>query len=186
MIRQLVGLLVAASLASCGVEGPVAPASAVQATAESDYRLGTGDKLRISLYGDESFGGEFEVGSDGAISLPLIGAVPAAGLTEAELRTRIEQKLADGYYRTPRITAEVIEFRPFYILGEVNRPGVYPYVSNLTLAQAVATAGGYTYRANSRVVAIKRAREEQEVRVQSDQALRIQPGDTIRVLERRF
>ncbi len=163
--------------------GAVPPAATVSS---ESYRLGAGDKVRIALYGDESFKGEFEVASDGTLSLPLIGAQPVGGLTVGDARKLIETKLGDGFYRDPRVSAEVINFRPFYILGEVNRPGTYPYVSGLTLSQAVAIAGGYTYRANLREVALKRAAATGEVRVAADQALEVGPGDTVRVLERYF
>jgi protein involved in polysaccharide export with SLBB domain len=187
MSRMLAFLLPILLLAldACS-SGPPLMTSAPPVVASQDYRLGSGDRIRISLYGDASFQGEYDVGSDGTASLPLIGAQRVAGLTIAEFRALVERELANGFYREPRVSAEVVNFRPFYILGEVNRPGVYPYVSGMTLAQAVAVAGGYTYRANRGAIALRRAGEERAVDVAADDAMAIGPGDTIRVLERYF
>lgn len=169
----------------------VLPASA-QSTSEPaanslyEYRLGSADKVRITVFGEESLTGEFLVSGAGRISMPLIGEVPAAGLTVAELQTAVEAKLADGYLRMPRVSAEVLNYRPFYILGEVNKPGEYPYTNQLTVLKAVATAEGFTYRANTRRVFIKRAEATTEQEFPLTQATVVEPGDTIRIAERFF
>lgn len=175
--------------AGCGA-GPSAP---VLSAAEFARRypiaaapLGPGDRLRLSLYGEDSFTGQYDVGADGAVSLPLIGAVRAGGLTVAEFGRAVEARLADGYYRSPRVSAEIVNLQPIYVLGEVNRPGSFPYVSDMTLGKAAALAGGYTYRARMNAVAIRRARADAEAVVAVDQATPLAPGDTVRVLERYF
>ena len=163
------------------------PAPIAAASAENgDYVLDAGDRIRLSLYGDDSFKGEFAVSDNGTISLPLIGTQPARGMTVNAFRAAVEAKLADGYYRDPRLSAEVINYRPFYILGEVNKPGQYPYVTGMTLGQAVAIANGYTLAARKGRIAIRRAKSQEEVKISANPALPIGPGDTVRVLERLF
>ena len=112
--------------------------------------------------------------------------MPAGGRTLEEVRTAIVTALTDGYLRNPRVSAEVLTFRPFYILGEVNKPGQYPYSSGLTVFNAVATAQGFTYRANTRVVFIKHSAETSEHKDTLTTATIVQPGDTIRISERFF
>jgi polysaccharide export outer membrane protein len=154
--------------------------------ANGDYMLDAGDRIRLSLYGDDSFKGEFAVSDNGTVSLPLIGTQPAGGMTVSAFRAAVEAKLADGYYRDPRLSAEVVNFRPFYIMGEVNKPGQYPYVTGMTLGQAVAIAEGYTLAARKGTIAIRRAKTQEEVKVSANPAMPIGPGDTVRVLERIF
>ncbi len=148
--------------------------------------LAPGDKLRLSLYGDDALSGDYEVAQDGTISLPLVGAVKAAGLDVEAFRTAVEQQLSQGFYNGPRISAQLLNLQPVYVLGEVNKAGAFPYVPDLTLSKAAALAGGYTFRARMDVVAIRRARADTERTVQADQSLQLAPGDTVRVLERHF
>jgi len=176
-------LLMAALPVTAFAEAAPTPAMGV---ASGDYVLDAGDRIRLSLYGDDSFKGEFAVSDNGTVSLPLIGTQPAGGMTVSAFRAAIEAKLADGYYRDPRLSAEVVNFRPFYILGEVNKPGQYPYVTGMTLGQAVAIAEGYTIAARKGTIAIRRAKAQAEVKVSANPAMPIGPGDTVRVLERIF
>lgn len=150
------------------------------------YTLGSGDQLRIIVFGEDNLSGEFFIDGAGTVSLPLIGEVPAAGKTVAEFRNELESRLSDGYLNDPRVSAEVLNYRPFYILGEVEESGEYPYTDGLTIMNAVARAGGFTYRANTRIVFIKRANTPAEIEVPLDAALRVMPGDTIRIAERFF
>ncbi|QTH23649.1 polysaccharide export protein [Rhizorhabdus wittichii] len=151
------------------------------------YVLGTGDKLRISVFGEPKLDGEYVVSSTGIVSFPLIGNVPASGQTVEALQESIRSKLAAGYLKDPRVSAEVLNYRPFYILGEINKPGEYPFVNGITVQQAVAMAGGFSYRANTKRVFIKRALETAERPVQiKGKAVLLMPGDTIRVGERFF
>jgi polysaccharide export outer membrane protein len=150
------------------------------------YRLGAGDKLHIITFDEPQLTGDFFVGSDGLVSLPWIGGVLARGRTEAELRSDIEARLKDGYILNPTISLQVMTFRPFYILGEVNKPGQYPYSDGLTVMSAVATAGGFTYRANTHRAFIKHQGEPAEVREPISAATEVHAGDTIRIGERYF
>lgn len=150
------------------------------------YRLGAGDRVRVITFGEEALTGEFQVGGSGKVSLPLVGEVQAAGLTIPEFQKGVEAALKDGYLKEPRVSVEVLNYRPFYILGEVNKPGEYPYTNGLTVMNAVATAEGFTYRANMKKVFIKRADSENEEAFPLTSTTPVAPGDTIRVAERFF
>ena len=152
----------------------------------SDYRLASADKVRIDVFGEEALGGEFVVNAEGKVALPLIGEVQAAGLTVAQLQDAVTQALSQGYLNQPRVTAQVLTYRPIYILGEVNRPGEYPYVPDLTVLNAVATAQGFTYRANARRVFVRRAGSQTEEPQPLTADTRVSPGDTLRIGERYF
>ncbi|KCZ59222.1 MAG: polysaccharide biosynthesis protein [Hyphomonas sp.] len=150
------------------------------------YVLGNGDRLRVTVFGHPDLSGEFDVDGSGAISLPLIGQLDALGLTTPELEARIVETLDGDYILNPRVSAEVINYRPFYILGEVGSPGEYPYTSGLTVLNAVAAAGGFTYRANKKVVFIKSVDGAEEQSYTLDTNTAVKPGDTIRIGERIF
>jgi len=143
------------------------------------YVLGNGDRLRVTVFGHPDLSGEFDVDGSGAISLPLIGQLDALGLTTPELEARIVETLDGDYILNPRVSAEVINYRPFYILGEVGSPGEYPYTSGLTVLNAVAAAGGFTYRANKKVVFIKSVDGAEEQSYTLDTNTAVKPGDTI-------
>jgi len=183
-------LLLAGCATSSGPAAPVAADPALSAGTEPSlapaYTLGSGDQLRIIVFGEENLSGEFFIDGAGMVSLPLVGEVPAAGRTLADFRAELESRLADGYLNDPRVSAEVLNYRPFYILGEVEESGEYPYTDGLTVMNAVARAGGFTYRANTRVVFIKRADTNAEVEVPLNATVRVMPGDTIRIAERFF
>lgn len=195
-MKMLMALIAAIGMAGCGPT--LASEQSTSATASTqagpadvsllndDYRLGAADKVRILIFDEPSLSGEFLVNANGKLSLPLIGEVQAAGVTTTTLATTIQQKLADGYLLEPRVSIDVLTFRPFYILGEVNKPGKYPYSSGLTVLNAVATAEGFTYRANKKSVIVKHVGETEEETVPLSSDLRVRPGDTIRIRERLF
>lgn len=177
-------------LLSLGLAVPAAAdsQSAAPISAEAPaYILGTGDKIRITVFGEPKMDGEYVVSSTGVVSFPLIGNIPARGQTVEAMQEDIRAKLAAGYLKDPRVSAEVLTYRPFYILGEINKPGEYPFVNGITVQQAVAMAGGFSYRANTRRVFIKRALDTAERPVEiKGVAVTLAPGDTIRVGERFF
>ncbi|HWW63640.1 MAG TPA: polysaccharide biosynthesis/export family protein [Sphingomonadaceae bacterium] len=150
------------------------------------YHLAPDDKIKITVYGEDALTGEYIVRSDGDVSFPLVGAVKASGLTLAEFQAALTAKLAAGALNNPRVTAVIEEYRPFYILGEVNKAGQYPYRVGMTVNAAVATAGGFTYRANHKTVAIQHRGEAGEQKYRLTPDLPVMPGDTVRVLERFF
>lgn len=187
---MLAGLILL--LAACGTTatqpagareaGPVA-----QAQVPTAYALGSSDRLRITVFGHQDLSGEFEVDGTGSISMPLIGQVKAVGLSTAELEQSIATNLVTGgYILSPRVSAEVINYRPFYILGEVGNPGTYPYTNGLTVQNAVAAAGGFTYRANKKTVFIKSIDSDREVAYDLNPTTLVKPGDTLRIGERIF
>lgn len=178
-------------LAGCGAattqRGDIALTSeALELIGETSYALGVGDQLRVVIFGEEDLSGEYMVDSSGSVSMPLVGEVRARGLTVREFRSELESILRNGYLNDPRVSAEVVNFRPFFIMGEVESSGEYPYSDGLTVINAVARAGGFTYRANTRVAFIKRAGAAEEVAVPLTATLRVMPGDTIRIGERFF
>ena len=183
LIVLLAALLV--GLAACASGGGVASdASRREAFDTRDYRLGSGDEVRVSVFGEPDLSGQVRVDGRGAVTLPLVGAIDAEALTSAELSEAVALALSEGYLRDPRVTVEVTAYRPYFILGEVTKPGTYPYQDGLTVLNAVATAEGFTYRANERFVFIVRDGEEEERRFVLDSDTPVRPGDTIRIGER--
>ncbi|MDE0880682.1 MAG: polysaccharide export protein [Sphingomonas bacterium] len=160
--------------------------AAVTSMPEPVYRLAATDKVRINVFNEPTLSGEFTVPSDGQIAFPLVGQVDAGGKTAAELSDALAARLANGYLRDPKVTTEVLTFRPFYVLGEVNKAGELPYTPGLTVDQAIASAQGFTYRANKNFVLLTRQGSNQEVKVPVGPALKIYPGDTVKVVERYF
>jgi polysaccharide export outer membrane protein len=153
---------------------------------DAEYRLDAGDKLRVVVYGQDGLSNSYAVGAGGAITMPLIGAVTARGLTPAELARSISNRLRNGYIREPYVAAEIEAYRPFFILGEVAAPGQYPYVPNLTAESAVAIAGGFSPRAKRDSVTLTHTSASGSVRATVPPATPINPGDTIVVGERWF
>ena len=149
-----------------------------------EYKLGSGDLLRVVVYGHEDLSGEFEVKGSGYVSLPLIREVEAAGLTPRQLEQGIIDALKPDFLKNPRVSVEVLNYRAFYILGEVKRPGSYPYVNGMTVVNAIALAGGYTYRARENKVLITRASDAEKKQEPADHKTIVLPGDVIEVPER--
>jgi protein involved in polysaccharide export with SLBB domain len=178
----LLRLLLAGSLM---LAASVAPRPGIAQDA-SAYRLGTGDKVRVTVFGEKELSGDFDVNDQGVVALPLIGPTKLAGRTISEAEAQITTSYGKDYLVNPRVNVEVLNYRPFFILGEVQKPGSYPYVNGMTVVNAVALAGGYTPRAKRDHVMVKRAAKagagEQEV---GEDAI-ILPGDVIRVPERFF
>lgn len=148
----------------------------------SHYRLGSGDKVKINVFGDESLSGEHQVDGNGTFNFPLVGNVKAAGLTSTELEQSLRSHLNE-YLHDPRVSVEVEGYRPFYIVGEVKNPGSYPYVDGMTVINAVAIAGGFTYRAKENEFDIQRKDNQS---LGAGQVTKVLPGDVIVVRERFF
>jgi polysaccharide export outer membrane protein len=150
------------------------------------YRLGSGDKLAIKVFNQVDLTGEYTVDGEGQISMPLIGTVKLANMTLQELEEHLKKKLSPDFLLNPRITIQVLNYRPFYIIGEVNNPNSYPFVSGMTYLTAVAIAGGFTYRAKDQYVFVVRANDPKTKEVQVNIEDYVRPGDIIRVDERLF
>lgn len=198
-VGRIAMFLVAVFLLAACTDGPrggasLPAAAAPQATsaapdlppdAVADYELGTGDKLRVIVFGEPDLSGEFDVSGSGNVALPLIGQVRAKGLTLSRFEDAVEAKFSEGYLNSPRVSVEVLNYRPFYIYGEVENSGQYPYTSGMTVLNAVAVAGGYTYRANTDRVLITRG-DGAEQAYPATQAVKVLPGDIVRIPERFF
>lgn len=190
------GLLVGAfALAACdGDSTPIVSAESMAlapggraAARDSDYTLGPNDKVRIIVFGQPTLTGEYSLDGNGVLAFPLIGSVPASGKTTTELQKAIAAKLEPDYLVNPSVSAEVITRRPFYVIGEVQEPGTYPYVTDMTALNAVAIAGGFTYRARKNDFYIKRLNKDGKmVRIEAKSGTILQPGDTLEVRERLF
>lgn len=167
-------------------DAAVKPAGDAAKAIASSYTLGSGDKLRVIVFGEEDLSGEFVVDDAGFVRLPLIGQIAAAGRSVRQLEDDIAAKLGKQYLKNPRVSIEVVNYRPFYIIGEVNKPGEYPYVAGMSILNAVAMAGGYTYRANESSVYIKRKGAAEEEKYPADDTTKLLPGDIITVSERWF
>jgi polysaccharide export outer membrane protein len=192
---QLLGLLVAALLlGGCGAGGSLfdpsataaAPPSLAAAAPAKDMAFAPGDKIRITVFGEDKLSGEYPVDNAGFVSMPLIGSIQAAGLTKPELEQSLAKQLQSKYLRNPRVTVESVNFRPFYVLGEVQRPGEYPYRSGLNVLSAIAIAGGATYRASTSKVMIQRSGTPELVEHPQSPNIQILPGDVVQVPERFF
>lgn len=153
---------------------------------ETAYRLGSGDKVKVNVFGEADLSGEFLVGDNGRIDLPLIGAVQAQGQTVTQFQNAVVARYSAGYLKDPKVSVSVLNYRPFFIQGEVGKGGEYPYKAGLTVQDAVAIAGGYTYRANTGKAFVRRAGQDREVEIQTNQRVAINPGDIIRIPERFF
>jgi protein involved in polysaccharide export with SLBB domain len=165
-------------------QAPAAAPSAPVADVAGDYQLGSADRVRVIVFNEPSLSGEFVVNANGALSMPLIGDVMARGRTTGQIAGAIADLLRGGYVLEPKVSIDVLTFRPFYILGEVNKAGEYPYSSGLTVDAAVALAGGFTYRASRKKVTIRHMADEKAQKVDLTPDLRVLPGDTIRIGER--
>jgi polysaccharide export outer membrane protein len=190
MIRRLLlvlGVLLYAGAAygQAASDGTTANAPAAPQN-PSEYTLGPGDKLRITVHESPDLTGEFMVSGSGFVSMPLIGEVQAGGRTVRQLADAIAARLTPDYLKNPRVSIEVLNFRPFDIIGEVNKPGSYPYRPGMTILNAVAMAGGFTYRANKDSMYIKRAKDPEGHEVEANTETTVLPGDVIRVKERFF
>lgn len=152
----------------------------------NDYRLGPNDRIRIVVFGQSNLTGEFVLDGNGVLAFPLIGNVPANGVTPSELQSTIASKLDPEFLRNPSVAVEVASRRPFYIVGEVQKPGSYPYVTDMNVLNAIATAGGQTYRASMAAFYVKRLKDGRTVRVAANQETVLQPGDVVIVRERNF
>lgn len=180
-LRSLALTAGAGALGACSTMAP----GTEEMAERPEYKLGPGDQIRITVFNEPDLTGPYTVGAQGMIAYPLVGSIRAGGLTVPEFTTALQTALST-YVRSPSVAVEITNYRPFFILGEVQRPGTYPYSANLTVPNAVATAGGFTYRANRGRVYITRANETVEREYPLTVATPVLPGDTVRIGERLF
>lgn len=170
--------------------GPTFPSEAAPTKVENPaegYRLEPGNRVRVTVFGENNLSGDFTIDPSGSLSMPLVGSVPASGVTVPALTQRIQAMLQrDAFLRDPRVAVEVVTFRPFYVLGEVRQPGEFPYTTGMTVLSAIARAGGYDYRAYEREVTLVRTVGVEQKEYRANERTPLLPGDIVRVLERRF
>lgn len=174
------------SFALAGTAAAQSDGTPTQRAITENYQLASGDILKINVFGHGDISGDYEVDGTGQITFPLLGLVRAEGLTVEQLRVEIQQALNRDYLVEPRVSVEVLNYRPIYVLGQVNAPGSYPYSVGMTVRQAVALAGGYTRRADNDDMKLIRLENgiQKELEVQEEDT--ILPGDTLEVLRRFF
>lgn len=183
-------ILVMALFASTAVppaqaQTPTQTPSPARTEAEA-YRLGSGDEIRVTVFGHKDLSGDFTVDGSGLVALPLVGNIRAGGLVVRDFERNIIRALKPDYLKNPRVSAEVLNYRPFYIIGEVKKPGSYPFVNGMSVVNAVALAGGYTYRARENRLLIIRATDTSRTKQPADHDTAVLPGDVIEVPERFF
>jgi polysaccharide export outer membrane protein len=165
-----------------------APAAAAypQAVMPAPYLLDAGDRLRITVFGQDGLTNSYAVDAAGMITMPLVGSLAARGLTTAQLSHALSERLKRGYIREPKVAIEVEAYRPFFIHGEVAAPGQYAYVANLTVENAIAIAGGFGPRADRSKVTLSRTINGETTRAIVPLGYPLRPGDTLRIGERWF
>ena len=162
-----------------------APVPALGAS-DATYQLDAGDRIKVNVFNQPDLSGEFQLDSKGQFVMPLIGRVDAEGLTAARLETLLVSKYKPDYLVSPRIFVQVLNYRPYYLIGEALKTGAFPYVAGMTYLTAIATAGGFTYRAKKDYVYVIRADDPQQKEIKLSVEEKIQPGDIIRIAERLF
>jgi polysaccharide export outer membrane protein len=158
----------------------------IKSATSSAPTIQAGEKIKVNVFGEDRLTGEYEVDPGGFVSLPLAGTIKAAGLTKAQLEQELAKKFRGEYLRNPKVTVDVSSFRPFYVLGEVLKPGEYPYKSGLNVMSAMALAGGATYRASRSSVQIQHAGETGFKEYPLSPTIPVLPGDLVRIPERYF
>jgi polysaccharide biosynthesis/export protein len=186
-ITLSVAIAVSLVLTGCAHHGRMAAHSELfAASLHEPYTLANGDRLRVLVFGQDSLSNSYAVDSVGHISMPLIGSVPAHGQTTKSLEQQIAAKLRGGFLREPKVSVEVEQYRPFFILGEVTTSGQYPFVNGMTVQTAVAIAGGFQPRADRHVVDVTRQIGGEVVTGKVPLDTPVRPGDTITIRERFF
>ena len=190
---KAVGLAVSiAVLMLCGgCQNPPAVASAPESVASIDQATGipllqTGEKIKVTVFGENNLSGDYVIDPGGFVSLPLAGTIKASGKTKLVLERELAKKFRGEFLRDPKVTVEVVEFRPFYVLGEVAKPGEYPYRGGINVMSAIAVAGGQTYRASNSTVLVQRAGQTTTRELSLSAGVLIYPGDLIQVPQRYF
>lgn len=180
------GLLTACSSSPPPEAHAVAAAATGGESGVAGYKLGPGDRVRVTVFRHVDLSGEYQLDGEGYFAMPLVGEVLGGGLDARQLETEVEARLKDGgYLVNPQVGIEILNYRPFYIVGEVNNPGSYQYVSGMTVINAVALAGGFTYRADEDDIVINRGGSQgREVEALLD--TEVLPGDIVNVTERFF
>ena len=179
----VIGLL----LSGCYTDfGPVELAQNPDARPYVPSRIQPGDRIKVTVYGEDSLNGVYDVDPSGNVTVPLAGTVRAAGRTKGELQREISAKYKGEYLQDPKVTVDIVTFRSFYLMGEVEHPGEFPYKSDLNVLSATTIAGGLTYRASRSTVLIRHPGETIWKEYALAPTVIVGPGDLIRIPERYF
>jgi len=154
---------------------------AVSANEGTIYRLGAGDEIQILVYDEPDLTVEITINDDGKINFPLIGLVSVTGKTAPQVQKLIHERLKGDYLLNPSVQVDIVNYRPFYIHGEVNKPGAYPYKPGLNIDQAIALAGGLTERASVSKIFIKQSQSENKKGSKVKLTYSVSPGDIITI-----
>jgi len=178
-------------LGSCGTRGDLGEASqadlqAAAAAATAVPRFQGGEKIHITVFNEPTLSGDYDIDQNGMVSLPLAGTVRAVGLTQPEFEQELAKKFKSEYLRNPKVTVTIMQYRPVYLVGEIEKQGEFPYKPGLNVLTAMAMAGGGTYRANRNYVLIQHVGEKGMKEYPQTSATPVLPGDLIRIPERYF
>jgi protein involved in polysaccharide export with SLBB domain len=179
-------LVISLQVASCTTFGPVVVSPEPISTAYTSTQVRAGDKIKVTVYGEENLNGVYDIDPAGNVSLPLAGTVKAAGLSKRALERAITGRYRSDYLQDPKVTVDIVMLRPFYVMGEAEHPGEFQYRTGLNIMAAIATAGGLTYRANRDYLFVQHAGNEYWTQYPINPSIAVAPGDVIRIPERYF
>jgi len=188
----IVSLLACFALGGCDGVASLGPASQaeqqalIHQAATTAPTLQPGDKIKVTVFDEPNLSGDYEVDSAGYVSLPLAGTLKAGGLSKQQMEHVLASKFSSEYLRNPKVTVDIASFRPFYVMGEVAKPGQYKYKDGLNVMSAIAIAGGETYRAKKSTVQIQHVGEAGFHDYPLSPTIPVLPGDLIRVPQRYF
>jgi protein involved in polysaccharide export with SLBB domain len=187
LLGPVLGLLALFALSGCALPLGVSKDAPLDVTNDTAYLLSPADMVKVTVFGEDTLSGEYPIDERGIVTVPMIGEIPAAGLSKAALQGLLQERfVASGYLSSPLVTVDVLTTRPFFILGEVKNPGSYPYRPSLDAFKAIALAGGYTPRAAENKILIDRGFGAYKYRMNAKENTPILPGDSIIVRERIF
>ncbi len=186
MNRRSALLLLACAAPLAGCASAALQTGSLDHAARAPYTLASGDRLRIIVFGQENLSNIYAVDGSGRIVMPLIEAIPVAGMTTSQAARAIEARLRGGFLREPKVTVEIEAYRPFFILGEVTNSGQFPFVNGMTVQTAVAIAGGFSPRAARSYAELTRVTGDGIVTASVPITYPVRPGDTIVIKERWF
>lgn len=166
--------------------GPAGDPASARPIIRPEYKVDAGDRLKVVVYNSDKLSGEYAVGGDGKIAMPMLGRVAVAGLSLDGVTQAITARLSDGFFQNPNVSVDIAAYRSVYILGEVEKPGQYPFVEGMTVYQLVAQAGGFTYRANRKTIRLRHETDPVERKYSVSSASPVRAGDTIVILQRYF
>ena len=188
-----VAFMLSLGLAACDPDAPMTvntlqqPSQNTQTIRMAEYRLAPGDRVRVIVLSDPELSSEYEVDSAGMISVRMAGRLQVVGMTTTEVEELLRNRYrADNLLRVARLSVDLVARRPFYVLGEVGKPGSFPYVSGINVAQAIAIAGGFTRRASRTRMTVQRFNQTRGMEETVTEDTPLGPGDILRVPERWF